>query len=253
MARSAGDAAAILQAIAGVDPRDTTALADPVPDYLAQLGGGVSDLVIGVDWDFAAGEGVDAVVAQATRAAADTLQGLGARVREIRFPSVKNAWQAAGGAFAAEIAAAHAEHFPGNADRYGPRTRAAIEGGRAVDPVSVARAYIARDRFKGAVEALFQEVDLILTPGLGQVLPTWEKVIPMIDDLPLISSTLLKFTFPFNLARTPTISLPGGFTDDGLPIGVQLIGPHLGEPTLIRAGAAFQRVTAHHTRRPPID
>jgi amidase len=252
MARSAADAAAILQAIAGADPRDPTALAAPVPDYLGQMDGGVGDLVIGVDWTYA-GDGVAPQVTAAVKAAAEVFQGLGARLREVRFPWEGAGWLKTGPLFAAEIAIAHAEHFPAKADRYGARTRGMIESGRALDPLAVAAAYQERDRFKGRLQAVFRDVDLILIPGLGEVLPTWSQVNGLLDDLPRISTTLLRFTSPFNLAGVPTISLPGGFTPDGLPIGVQLAGPALAEPALIRAGEAFQRATDFHTRRPPLD
>jgi amidase len=84
------------------------------------------------------------------------------------------------------------------------------------------------------------------------ILPTWDEVEAMGDDLALMSRTLMKFTTPFNVAGVPTISLPGGFTQDGLPVGIQLIGRRLEEPMLCRAGHAFQSVTSFHTRRAPI-
>jgi amidase len=251
MARSTADAAAILQAIAGADPRDPTALAAPVPDYLAQKDGGVRDLVIGVDWAYVA-DGVAPEVAAAVKAAAEVLEALGARVREIHFPWDGAGWSETSAMFAAEIAVAHAEHYPAKAERYGARARAMIEGGRALDPLTVAAGYQERDRFRGRLAAVFRDVDLILVPGLGDVLPTWETVQKLFDDMVRISTTLLRFTSPFNLSGTPTISLPGGFTADGLPIGIQLAGAALAEPMLIRAGEAFQRATAFHTRRPPL-
>jgi amidase len=252
MARSAGDAAAILQAIAGADAKDPTALSAPVPDYLAQLGGGVSGLTVGVDWEFATDEVAPEVVA-ATRAAAATLAALGARVSERRVPQMHDAWITTGAMFAAEIAAAHAEHLPEKAERYGPRTRQAFEAGMALDGREVARAYQARDRFRGAWHAVFEDCDLVLVPAFPIVLPTWDEVNQIIDDMNASSRKIGRFTMPFNLAGLPTISLPAGFTDTGLPIGIQLVGRALAEPTLIRAGAAFQRATAFHTRKPPLD
>jgi amidase len=250
MARSAGDAAAILQAIAGADPKDPTALPAAVPDYLSELGAGVSDLTIGVDWDYAAGD-VAPEVAATTRAAAEVLQGLGARLREVRVPSSQDAWMTTGAMFAAEVAAAHAEHFPAKAARYGKRTRLMLEGSQALDGRDVARAYQARDRYRTALLSVLRDCDLILTPAFPSVLLRWEQVDAIVDDMQVASRMIGRFTMPFNLAGTPTISLPGGFTDSGLPIGVQLVGSPLAEPVVIRAGAAFQRATDHHTRRPP--
>jgi amidase len=251
MARSAADAAAILQAIAGADADDPTALAEPVPDYLSLLGQGASDLVIGVDWGFATGEMPDEIV-QAVRGAAEVFTSLGARVREIDFPSTETVGTEIMPVMMAEVAAAHAEHFPAKADRYGPRLRAMLGAAGGIDALTVVRGYQARDRFNGRLRAVFREVDLILTPGLGQIVPTWDDIEAMGDDIGAMSRTLMRFTTPFNVAGVPTISLPGGFTAQGLPVGVQLVGWKLAEPALIRAGCAFQRATAFHTRRPPL-
>ena len=96
-------------------------------------------------------------------------------------------------------------------------------------------------------------MDLILLPGLGKLLPTWDEVDAMFDNLDEARKVLLRFNSPFNLTGLPTISLPAGFSTAGLPIGMQLVGPALGEPMLIRAGDAFQRVTDYHTRHPALD
>jgi amidase len=251
MARSAADAAAILQVIAGPDPADGTTLADPVPDYLAALGQGVRDLSIGVDWRFAA-EGVPQPVAQAVRAAAEVFAELGARIRPIDFPDYDAERGPLAALLQAEVCAAHAEHFPDKAERYGPRLRAMLAHG-SPPPGDVVRGYQARDRFTGRLHAAFRDVDLILPPGIGAVLPTWEEMDFLSGDLPGRAGALLRFSAPYNAAGVPTLSLPGGFTADGLPVGVQLAGWKLAEPLLLRAGQAFQQATDHHVRRPPLD
>jgi amidase len=251
MARSAADAAAILQVIAGADPDDPTALAEPTPDYLGLMDGGVSDLVVGVDWAVAT-EGMPDEVTAAVRNAAEVLAGLGAKFREIRFP-----WSDADGTalmpvFSAEMAAAHAEYFPQMADRYDSWLRRRLQAAAELKAIDVARAYQARDQFRGRLSALFKGVDLILVPGLGGLIPTWAELEAAADEFSGLGSRL-RFTTPFNAGGVPTISLPGGFSAEGLPIGVQLVGDRLAEPALIRAGVAFQRATAFHTRRPPLD
>lgn len=251
MTRSAADAAAILHAIAGADLDDPTARPEPVPDYLAERGRGISDLVIGVDWEFATG-GMPPEISAAVHAAAEVFADLGAQVRSIRFP-VSDAAEgmAIGMQMQAEINAAHAEHFPEKADRYGPWLRRVLENS-SIDASAVVRGGQARDRFIGRLRTTFREVDLILTPGLGAVLPTWDEIESHGDDISALGPTLMRFAAPFNAAGVPTISLPGGFTPGGLPIGIQLVGWRLAEPLLIRAGCAFQRVTDFHVRRPPL-
>jgi len=254
MARSAEDAAAILQVIAGADPDDPTALADPVPDYLAGTGADLGDLVIGIDWNYATGN-IPEPIAAALHRAVEIFAGLGARIRKVEFPSQTDT-SAMMPIMVAEAAAAHAEHFPAKADRYGPILTAVLSGAAALTACQIARAYQAKNRFAGRLHAFFREVDMILTPGLGRLLPTWDEIESFGADIAAMGRVLApvaQFTAPFNVAGTPTISLPGGFTEDGLPIGLQLAGGRLTESLLIRAGVAFQRATNFHTRRPPLD
>jgi amidase len=252
MARSVRDAAVMLQAMAGPDPRDPTALDAPVPDYLAECGRDISGPTIGVDWDYATG-GLEAEITETLRRAAATFADLGASLRDIAVPWSEDDMAATGGLFGAEALAAHQGMFPEHSERYGLRTRSRFESYPRLDAASVARGYQARDRLKGKMSALFREVDLILLPGLGKVLPRWDEIDAMFDNLDEARKILLRFNSPFNLAGVPTISLPAGFTGDGLPIGIQLVGPALSEPVLIRVGDAFQRVTEHHTRHPALD
>jgi amidase len=252
MARSAGDTAAILAAIAGADPADPTALTEPVPDYLASLGQGVGDLVIGIDWRYAT-EGMATEIVAAVRNAAEVFAFLGARVREIDFPSTEVVNTEIAPILTAEALVAHAAHFPAKADRYGRRMREMLEAAGRFDPQMVARGYQARDRFSGALRTTFLDVDLILVPGLGCILPTWDELGAMASDLGSLGRTVMRYTTPFNVAGVPTISLPGGFTQAGLPVGIQLVGWRLAEPMLLRAGHAFQQVSDFHTLRAPLD
>ncbi len=250
MARSAADAAAILQVIAGADADDPTALADAVPDYLAGIGRGVGDLAIGVDWDHAT-IGMPAEVVAAVRRAADVLAGLGARVRPIEFPSSDDGAADIGAMMQAETFIGHREHFPAEAEGYGARLRAQLERGPG-EASAVARGYQARDRFAGRMRSVFRDVDLILSPMLGGILPTWREIEAFGDEIATRGRDLLRFTFPYNVAGVPALTFPGGVTADGLPIGLQLAAWRLGEADLLRAGHAFQGVTDFHMRHPAL-
>jgi len=252
IARSVGDAAAMLQAMAGPDPRDPTALDAPVPDYLAECGQNISGLTIGIDWNYATG-GLDPEIGESLRRAAATFAELGVQVKEVCLPWSEEDMVATNGMFGAEALAAHLGMFPEQADRYGPRNRAMFQNHLRLDPARVAAGYQARDRLKGKIAAAFRDADLILLPGLGRLLPRWDEIEAMFDNLDATREILLRFNSPFNLSGFPTISLPAGFNAQGLPIGLQLVGPALAEPLLIRAGDAFQRATDHHTRHPTLD
>jgi amidase len=252
MARSAADAAAILQAIAGYDPKDATSLYDPVPDYLAQKDDGVAGLTLGIDWEFAAGGMADEIVA-ALENTRSVLERLGMRVREVKFPWSDEEMADSRTLFGAEIALAHEEYFPRYADRYGSWLRNTLEEVGQVRGVDVAKGHLLRERYRGRLRVLFSEVDLLLVPALGKPLPTWAVMEPMGQGQIPFDTELMRFTSPFNLSGSPTITLPAGFGPTGLPVGIQLAGPWLGEPTLIRGGVAFQKQTDFHARHPDLD
>jgi amidase len=118
--------------------------------------------------------------------------------------------------------------------------------------IDVAAGYAARERFRGRMRVLFNEVDLLLTPGLGGLLPRWDEMAALQSDFGAFSNTIGRFTTPFNMAGSPTISLPAGFTSEGLPLGIQLAAPWMCESALIRAGVAFQKQTDFHKRHPDL-
>lgn len=246
MARSAGDAAAILQAIAGADPRDPTSLIDPVPNYLAMMDDGIAGMTIGVDWAFIGT--VDDEITAAVKHALAVFENAGARIKDVCFPWRDEDASVIQAITSAEMALAHAETYPAQADRYGSWLRAALDRSCAIDGLTVARGHIARDRYRGLLRAFFAENDFVVLPALGRTLPIWEEV----GDA-MVLKHLTRFTTPFNAAGSPTISLPAGFGAQGLPIGIQLGASWLGEPELIRAGAAFQKATDFHKRHPDLE
>jgi amidase len=252
MARSVADAAAILHVIAGEDPDDPTTLHAPVPDYGAALLTDCSSLVIGIDWDFAC-EGMAPEIVTAMREAARLFAELGAEVREVRMPSTTTLGLDTAAMVLAEMAAAHADTFPAQAEGYGTPFCDVLAAAQGIDGIGAARAYQARDRFRGRLLAMLDGIDLLLTPGLGGLVPTWAEFEAIQGNMGMLSRGLLRFTVPFNMAGVPTLSFPGGFTADGVPIGLQLVAAPLAEPVLIRAGHAFQQVTDYHERRPSLD
>ncbi len=189
-------------------------------------------------------------MAELTEAAARVLAGLGAEVRAIEVPDVAAVLEGWTPLCAVETAVAHAATFPARADEYGPTLRGFIEAGRAVEVMDLARHQIERDRFKGRLARLFAEVDLILVPAMYLAGPSFERMSQLSDPEEL--ALLLRFTAPFDMTGSPTITLPCGFSAAGLPVGFQLVGPHLSEGLLLRAGHAYQQATAWHCRHPEL-
>jgi amidase len=252
MCRTAADAATMLQIIAGQDPADPTALTAPVPDYAAELGAGISKLRIGVDWRLLE-ERVDTAVAESIREAAVTFERLGAYLREVALPPIAAPMAAIAPLMMAEIRAAHAETYPRHADRYGPALARMLAGADALGAVDVARAVHARTVWNGRLRRLFDEIDILLVPAAPGPTPSCEELDALQGDAAALMDRISRYTMPFNVSGSPTLSLPCGVDRNGLPLGLQLVGPHLSEALLCRAGHAFQQATDFHTAHPVLE
>ncbi len=250
MTRSVGDAAAMLGALAGADDNDPTTLSAEVPDYLGALEDGVRGLTIGIDERYNSRD-VDATVADALSTALDVLRGEGASIRPVTMPAYDDVVENWAVICGAEAALGHAETYPARAAEYGPVTGGLLEIGVSLGSTDYARATIIRRNFSGQLATLFDEVDLLAAPAM--IVPT-----PRLADMdellgaPGALERLIRYTAPFDHSGSPTISLPCGFTEAGLPLGFQLIGRHLGEATLLRAGYAFERATVWNARHPDL-
>jgi amidase len=251
MTRSAADAGAMFSAMAGADPRDPTTLEAPVPDCLADIESGIAGLRIGIDPAYVF-EGGDEVTTRVLQEARRVLGELGADVVEVVMPdrtgSMVRNWS---DLCAVEAALAHERFYPARAAEYGPLLAALIERGRRIGALELARIQHDRLVFQGQLRKLFTTVDLLLAP----VHPFGNPSLVRLDATlrqPAGAMGVLSFTAPFDMSGSPTITLPGGFDSEGLPIGFQLIGRHLDEALLVRAGHAFQQATDHHRRHPPL-
>jgi amidase len=250
MTRSAADAGAVLGVIAGADTNDATACQDPVPNYLAGLDRGVRGLRIGVDHAFNT-KGVDKVMVKTVTDALAVLLAAGADIREVTFPSPDQAVADWVPHCAVETAVAHEATYPLRKDEYGPGLSGLIDVGRALSGLDYQKILLHRADFRGRVAALFETIDLLLIPAQSMASPTVKQMATLGEDPEAINS-LLRFTAPFDLTGSPTITLPSGFTAAGTPVAFQLVARHMGEDMLVRAGHAFQRETDWHRKHPEL-
>ena len=252
MCRTASDAAAMLATIAGPDPRDPTTLTAPVPDYMGALGGSIAGLRIGLDEEYVFG-GTDPQVAAMMRDTIEVLTDLGAVFVPISFPSMADIspnWIAI---CTAECAAAHKDTYPRRNNEYGPMLTWVIETGLALTPVQLAEALQYRLKICGAIARDTDGVDVLLVPGIGCTLMDADVWAVPPDQQPADTlGQIIRYTAVFDMTGQPTISLNGGFDAAGLPMGFQLVGKHLDEATLLKAGHAFQSVTGWHTQHPSL-
>ena len=240
MTRTVEDAARMLQAVAGADPQDPTSLPQPVPNYAAQLDGAVQGLTFGVDWDYAA-TGVHADVTAVVRDAVDRCRDLGAAVVDVRMPPryavlVEN-WTRT---CAAECAKAHAPWFPARRADYGPALAELLDFGASLSPDDHAALERQREAFRAEFDVLLTGIDVLIAPAMPIPPPSLEAMQAAIrggGD----QAALITFTAPFDYSGHPTVTLPAGLFDDGLPKSVQLIGRWLDEPTLLRAAHALEQ------------
>ncbi|MFB3053233.1 MAG: amidase, partial [Dehalococcoidia bacterium] len=234
MARSAADAAIILKVIAGHDPRDETSSEEPVPDYTKALKDQrLKRLRIGVPQEYFF-DNVDDEVLQAIHAAILVLRDdLKAGVSEVSLPHIAEAPAAVSAIMLPEALAYHKRWLAERPQDYGEDVRARLERGLLYPAVS----YVQAQRFRSLIveewrQKVFDRVDLL-------VVPTTPVPAPSLDENDRQTTrTLTRFTGPFNLTGLPAISIPCGFTNGGLPIGLQLVGRWWDEATVLRAAHA---------------
>jgi len=266
---SAEDAAMTLQAMAGFDRRDSTSIDAPVPDYVAELQQPLAGLRIGILKEFF-GEGLSAAIEGPVREALATWQRLGATVREVSLPSlplsVPTYYVVAPAEASSNLARFDGVRFGHRCDKprdlvdlykrsraegFGAEVKRRIMTGTYVLSAGYYDAYYlkaqrVRSLISDDFRRAFTEVDLLLGPttpttafGLGD--KTSDPITMYLNDI---------YTIGANMAGLPAMSLPCGFAD-GLPVGVQLIGPHFAEGRLLAAAHAYQRETDWHLRAPP--
>jgi amidase len=247
MTRSADDAAFMFAAMAGADPRDPTTLEYPVPEPGMKVE--PAEVRIGFDPRYAY-EPCDNDTRRVLDEALQAFAALGARIVEVQMPDRTEAVIRGWTAFCAvETALAHAPYYPQRQSDYGPVLRQLIELGAAVPGQEFARIYHDRLVFTGQLRKLLREVDVLLVPVHPFGNPTNAQVEALFSEPEGIENAL-RYTAPFDMSGSPTLTLPGGVTGAGLPIGFQLVGRHLEEGLLLGLGHSYQEITDWHRRHP---
>jgi aspartyl-tRNA(Asn)/glutamyl-tRNA(Gln) amidotransferase subunit A len=271
LARSVADAARVLEVIAGHDPADATSVNRPVPAYSRSVEQPLSGLRVGVVREHF-GEGLDLEVAQAVRAAVEVYRSLGAEIVEVSLPHqqycVAVYYIVAPSEASSNLArydgvhyGRRAAHFDDLIDMYsasrgegfGSEVKRRIMLGTYALSAGYYEAYYhkalqVRRLIRQDFDAAFQRVDVIASPVAPR--PAF-RLGELLDD-PLAMYLNDVYTLSANLAGLPGISLPCGFSRQGLPIGLQLLAPPFEEERLLRAARMYERATDWHLRRPAI-
>lgn len=270
LTRDVEDAALLLNVIAGHDPLDSTSMPAPVPDYTAALTGDIRGVRIGLPAEYFV-EGMQPAVEAAVRAAVEELARLGAEIVPIHLPNTDKALPVYYLVAPAEASANLARYdgvrfgFSAGAESmlenfrqtrgqgFGPEVKRRIMLGTYALSAGYYDAYYlkaqqVRTLIKRDFEEAFQQVDVIA----GPVSPTTAFRIGEKVENPIEMYLSDIFTISVNLAGICGISVPCGFDEQGLPIGLQLIGPYLGEERILRVAHAYEQATDWHTRRPAL-
>lgn len=244
MTRGVADAALMLQALAGPDPRDPNCVDRPVPDYSAGLDTGVAGKRIALARGFFFTD-CDPEVTAAVEAAARTFEGLGARIEEIELPELDSAYLIGGITVACEATAYHAGNLRQRPEAFSEELRGSLEIGALYSAVDYLQAQRVRRRVTEAIRGAMAPFDAVLSP-------TSPVPATPIDDSPPSHGALRhRNTIPFNLTGLPALSLPCGLTEAGLPIGLQIAGSAFDEAGILAIARAFEIASDWQGRRPP--
>ena len=246
LAATVRDAAVILQAVAGYDPIDPRATCVRVSDYVSGLGGSVRSLRVGTPRGFFFGD-LDPEVSAATELALSVIKTLVSEIREVHLevPTDRTLQ-------AAESYAVHADDVNKTPELYQPATLQRLQSGAGISAVEYVRQRNELDRARRFIEKVFAEVDLLVTPTTAAPAPAIAQLKKDPDALRPAELLLLRNTRPFNVWGLPAVSVPCGFTETGMPIGLQISGPHWREDTVLRLAYAYEQATAWHQRRCPV-
>ncbi|MFT4863129.1 MAG: amidase [Pseudohongiellaceae bacterium] len=255
MTRSTLDAALMLEVLAGKDSRDPTSLSQQFSANQCGEGGSLKGVRIGVDQDYMFA-GTDAGLVSALHQVMEVLTSLGAELVACVMPTdgpmdLRSAWLPV---TAYEAYKAHAAHYPAKADQYGGYLGDVLKMGMEMSAADYGEARERRNEIAARFEAQLGKVDAVICPSGGSVFSAdkAQQYGNMETMKPIIKHFQGQFTIPADLAGTPALTLPCGFSADNTPFAVQFLGSKLSEATLCRIGIAFESVTQWHRHHPAI-
>ncbi len=244
MCRTVADAAALLSAIAGYDPKETTSINAPVDKYTLAIGMRTSTFRLGIPRALFY-EKLDPEIESAVNEAVAVLRKLTAGARDVELPQIGNL-----PVLAAEAYAYHQPYFSKNPELYQPMTRDRLARASRITTDAYINGRREMDRLRREVGSIFSNVDLLITPTTP--VPPFPIQGSESDITAAGAASSLRNTSPFDVYGLPAISVPCGFTKSGLPIGLQISGGHFDETRVLALAHAYERATNWHLRQPPI-
>jgi aspartyl-tRNA(Asn)/glutamyl-tRNA(Gln) amidotransferase subunit A len=252
MTRTVEDCALVMNAVVGYDPNDPATADVPVPYYTRSLTGDLKGLRVGVPRDYF-DVPLEEQVREAVLRAVDKLGELGASVRDVSWPAYHKSALVSGTILMAEAAAYHRKLIHDHGSQLHPAVRLRIETGFFISAVDYIQAQRVRRLFNEQSRDLLKEVDIVAGPSvpitafrIGDTKVTVGNT--SVSAIPLLT----QYTRPFNLNGFPAITVPCGFSSDGLPIGLQLASRPFEEGLVLKAAYAYEQATEWHKHRPAL-
>jgi aspartyl-tRNA(Asn)/glutamyl-tRNA(Gln) amidotransferase subunit A len=252
MTRTVQDAALMLNAITGHDPRDLSTSRRPIEDFTATLDNGVKGIRVGV-LEEAFSAVIEPEVGEILRTAVTVLEDLGAWVDDASISLIERT-ELSGVIMLAEYAAVHFETYRCHANEIGDQARGTIEDGLLVSGVDYVNAHRERARFNRQFAKVWDRFDVLVGPTERITAPTIEdashrEAYGSASRYPTLSSLVA----PFNTTGSPSLTVPCGFTSAGMPVGMQVVAQAFEDATVLRIAQAYENATKWHTWRPPIE
>ena len=254
ISRSVEDAAITIQAIAGYDTKDTYSWDVPVPDYRSALTGDIQGIKMGVIQERMDSPNLDPEFRETVAKAISVLGELGASAEDVSIPLAPNAGALTMSILSVEWANLHRPLFEPNFDELDHNNKIRFLTGSIIPAQAYYKAQKIRAVLRQQILDALEKVDVL-------VLPTGPVTAPPVESVPGIESKehsltglagRISFTGPFNLAGTPAISVPCGFSAAGMPMGLQIVGKPFDEETVLRVAHAYEQNTDWHNCRAPI-
>ena len=254
ISRSVEDAAITLGAIAGHDPRDPYTWDVPVPDYRKALTGDIQGVKLGVIQERMDAPNLDSEFRETVAKAIGVLGELGASAEDVSIPLAPNAGALSMTIIGVEWSNLHRRVFEPHIDYLDHNNKIRFLTGSSIPAQAYYKAQKLRAVLRQQILDALEKVDVL-------VLPTGPVTAPPVESLPGIQSKehaltglagRISFTGPFNLAGTPALSVPCGFSQAGMPMGLQIVGRPFAEEMVFKVAHAYEQSTDWHNRRPPV-
>lgn len=249
MTKTVKDAAALLEVIAGYDPKDSTTVNVPVDQYLDGITGDVKDLVIGINEEYFFNN-VDNDIEQAVRNKIRQLEKEGARIQEVDIPSLQFSEWAVMTTIISEPAAIHQQNHLNRPEDFGEDLQFLFDLGELPSAVDYIHAQQIRRHLKQDFQNVFENIDVLITPTLPIQTPKiGADTVELNGEEVGVLDHIIRFTGPFNITGLPALSVPCGFKGH-LPIGIQIVGKPFDEKTILNVGYAIEQMNPLEGRIP---